>query len=552
MKKLIAIILSLSSVVAGAQTFPVQNLHVLGTSVLDGAVSGAGVNTLFSSPLPIGNIAPNTGSFTNLTVTTPPTLSTGNLYPSVATNANLLAMPTTATTSVVRLGFNAAGDADPLLYQASGSACSLNSGNGDNGSQVKSADGKCWIAAFPSSSVDVKEWGARFNGVADDTSAIQAAVIYLSSLSNGGVLNLPAGTSNISSTIVLQASNIKIAGKGHGGNHDAGSGANGATVLNWIGSSIGMFFIGPPPSAARALTGSGLTGVFLQGNSSATYGVFALSVRGGVYDFAGSEFTSAMMYMGCQTGMGEAADSQSNVVSLYGRQFLSNGYILQIDGISNANTSFNIFQVIKGQYRNAPAIYVGSADNNTFVSVQLTQAGGGTAAAGVLLDASAFSVPAASNMFINLSPGNAGVYAAGTERNTFPSIYNSILYYDKGNGPPDPVSGTNAILYWGTNYQGAIATRKDTLTSASNSNWFIDTRGRFHVYAVTASVPGSSTGTFTLPAGITVTTGIQSIQLTPRTNSISTYSAQYVGGSNINVNNGSATATDFWIEVTGF
>jgi hypothetical protein len=66
----------------------------------------------------------------------------------VPNNTALKALSTKVGSMVVRDGYTALGDAPPLAYKASASTCSLASGNGDDASQVRSADGKCWIAAF--------------------------------------------------------------------------------------------------------------------------------------------------------------------------------------------------------------------------------------------------------------------------------------------------------------------------------------------------------------------------------------------------------------------
>ena len=66
--------------------------------------------------------------------------------------------------------------APPLWYRPSNAPCTLNGGNGDNGSQVKSSDGKCWLAAFPTGGVDIRQFGADMSGVADSAPAINAAL----------------------------------------------------------------------------------------------------------------------------------------------------------------------------------------------------------------------------------------------------------------------------------------------------------------------------------------------------------------------------------------
>jgi hypothetical protein len=92
-------------------------------------------------------------------------------------NATLRNIPTSAVHSVLRLGFAAPGDTGgPLMFTASNAVCPLNGGNGDGGSQVKSLDGKCWIADFSGTQPTPKQWGCVGNGAANDQSCLQAAV----------------------------------------------------------------------------------------------------------------------------------------------------------------------------------------------------------------------------------------------------------------------------------------------------------------------------------------------------------------------------------------
>ena len=99
------------------------------------------------------------------------------IAPHVATLAALQSS-TTATypSGVWRDDYSAGLGAPPLWYEPSGSACSLAAGAGDNGSQVQSSNGKCWLAVFPTAGRDVREWGAVGNCTVDDTVPIQAAI----------------------------------------------------------------------------------------------------------------------------------------------------------------------------------------------------------------------------------------------------------------------------------------------------------------------------------------------------------------------------------------
>src|SRR5579884_2799361 len=117
------------------------------------------------------------------------TKSVPNVAPHVATNAALSAAATTDyPNGVWRDSVASEGDAPPLFYYPSGSACSLNTGNGDNGSQVKSSDGKCWLGVFPDAGADVREWGVKFDNSTDNSTALQAAFAWWA---QGNILRLP-------------------------------------------------------------------------------------------------------------------------------------------------------------------------------------------------------------------------------------------------------------------------------------------------------------------------------------------------------------------------
>jgi len=137
--------------------------------------------------------------------------------PYVANNTALQALATTSTPVVWRLGFTTEGDAPPLLYSAGTSACSLGtSGAGDNGSQVKSGDGKCWLAVFDAANLDVREWGAKCNGMisSDDEPAIDAALAYVASPPSGslgsGTVLIPDAICNVQETVhIYVGSNLR-------------------------------------------------------------------------------------------------------------------------------------------------------------------------------------------------------------------------------------------------------------------------------------------------------------------------------------------------------
>lgn len=97
----------------------------------------------------------------------------------VPNNAGLSALSTLATPYALRLGYAVAGDDRPLVFSASPLACPLNAGAGDGGSQVLSADGKCWLADF-NGVVYPSDFGSKH-----DTVSIPDGVI----LAGGNIIN---------------------------------------------------------------------------------------------------------------------------------------------------------------------------------------------------------------------------------------------------------------------------------------------------------------------------------------------------------------------------
>lgn len=85
--------------------------------------------------------------------------ATAVTYVHVANNSGLQAVSTASADFVVRDGYAAVGDAPALMFIPSTSACSIS--GGDGGSQVPSANSKCWLAVFDGP-VDWREFGGTY------------------------------------------------------------------------------------------------------------------------------------------------------------------------------------------------------------------------------------------------------------------------------------------------------------------------------------------------------------------------------------------------------
>jgi hypothetical protein len=119
----------------------------------------------------------------------------------VATNAALTASSTvTYPNGVWRDDYATGNGAPPLFYRASGSVCSLNAGAGDNGSQVLSSDGKCWLASFPADPYDIRQFGGIGDGSTNNATAFNNALAAQSASGQIG-LYFPKGTFNFSASV---------------------------------------------------------------------------------------------------------------------------------------------------------------------------------------------------------------------------------------------------------------------------------------------------------------------------------------------------------------
>jgi hypothetical protein len=163
-----------------------------------------------------GAAAPTSLNFLINGITYPfPTSGGGSTITTVINNSALQALPTTTAPQIQRMSFATPGDSPALLYTASGSACSLNAGAGDNGWQVKSANNLCWIANFPASGGDARQWGCGPTYTAAvNTTCMQAAINATAAL--GTRLLIVGGPYPVNSLVAATAPYIVGAGGGQG------------------------------------------------------------------------------------------------------------------------------------------------------------------------------------------------------------------------------------------------------------------------------------------------------------------------------------------------
>jgi len=156
---------------------------------------------LLATPALAANYASPT--YNNITTTGNITSNSGKIIAVVPTDAALKALPLTgfsAGTIVQDTGYYADGDMPPVEYSLQNSACSLNAGAGDGGSQIPSnTSGHCWVLT-PQNSYDARIWGvvADYNGTTgtENTTALANAISFAEGSAVQGAarhLTLPAG-----------------------------------------------------------------------------------------------------------------------------------------------------------------------------------------------------------------------------------------------------------------------------------------------------------------------------------------------------------------------
>jgi hypothetical protein len=121
-------------------------------------------------------------------------------YVHVPSNTGLEGISSNSVNFVVRDGYAAVGDAPALEFVPSNSSCPIS--GGDGGSQIPSADGKCWIASFAAWGADAREWGYRPDGYTANDGSISGGSRSLSSSSRS------CSTSDVGKVLVISGAGV--------------------------------------------------------------------------------------------------------------------------------------------------------------------------------------------------------------------------------------------------------------------------------------------------------------------------------------------------------
>jgi hypothetical protein len=244
----------------------------------------------------------------------------------VSSNTALKALAGAAYPSVNRSGFATAGDGGAANYTWSASACSMNSGAGDNGSQVAPAIGiGCWILQ-PANPTDIRVWGAKADNATDIGQFVQKSYA-----ANVGCISIPAGIW-LWSTAVTMTAQVPCF-KGNGWNEAVQVSALNTTNMTgtWLHFTSSSF----SPVTITATTGQGGTGgftgmAFYENQPTPTSGwtptaypyIFNLSSNLGRIDF------DNIMFYNVTHCINSVASARGHLTNIYGQPL---GNCLQVD-----------------------------------------------------------------------------------------------------------------------------------------------------------------------------------------------------------------------------
>lgn len=308
--------------------------------------------------------------------------------------------------------------------------------------------------------IDVVNYGAVGDGVADDTAAIQAA-IDAAYTRNGGTVYLPSGSYKITSTLTIQQSNVVLVGDGSDIEHGSGgTSSTSATKLVWAGASNGVMvsFLTPQGASNRKCGNQGLKNIELDGAGIAGTGIKIRSVNGlQLQQLLLVNMTQYGIYADCYEA-GEIYDAPDNQVMRWGNitiWFLSgtnttNAVCVYLSGSptrnTGGNTSGNYFENCRFNANGQSAMILANADNNDFMRCSCNTTGSTNYA----LVIQGFGSCGANHFYnFGASPAFYGIRLLGTASGQpDDTTRNSFWMADNLNGTQPPVADAGCQYTW--------------------------------------------------------------------------------------------------------
>jgi hypothetical protein len=285
---------------------------------------------------------------------------------------------------------------------------------------------------------------------------------------NGGIVMVPPGTYNISSTIANHANNVLLMCEGSAGGFfgtPSFPAIPGSCILNWHGPAGGtMVSWSEASGGTNAIVGGGVQGFDFEGNGSAGVGLHVASEGYGQFknDYF-AEFTKAGLLVDCTPDSGNYWNASNKATqfnmfeNLNFKQIVATGSAIYDGEINNltSDSAYNTFINIRVVAFAGIGITISNADNERFYNVLAANISGekfppaGVYLTGIPTSSGAPSTvvnnSARSISFYGLDPGSGGLRQDGG------ATGNVVHDYITVNGAPDPIVGssvTNGSLQW--------------------------------------------------------------------------------------------------------
>lgn len=304
--------------------------------------------------------------------------------------------------------------------------------------------------------VNVKDYGAKGDGVTDDGAAIQAALNAIQA-ADAGTLYFPTGVYTTASKFVIDFP-VTIVGQGDG--WDAWT-----TFPTTVGSTLKYTGPNSPDPEFIKFTGVnfggvGMKNIRLDGNNLANKALVLDSVVGGLWEnITITNPINVGIYLTGTTGTTSWNTFTNIAINCFGNK----ACIWLSGGVGAGNTCHNSFNNLRLAYGNTGighGIYLGNCDNNSFVMTYIYDSG--TAAGyGVYCDPTEQTGFPIGNEFFHLQASTKGWYQPNTTANAPASIFG----YAQDNGQPYPITN-------GTYLNVITAARGNIVASAGFSLGF--------------------------------------------------------------------------------
>lgn len=322
------------------------------------------------------------------------------------------------------------------------------------------------------------------SGAASANATLINAAIQSIGTAGGGTIYLPCGDIYINATIDNNKPFVLIQGCGGPHNVLGFGGSIGAdqTYATRImptfacsRTSPALYHRTPSGSTNSKHSGGGFKWIAVDGNSVCGEGLTVNSVTYGQYEVAVSNTvgTEAVYVTTGITGTdtSDAADVQQANFKLMITLPSGSSSGVVLDGSTNANTSFNTFNIL-ARHCNGHVLDAINADNN-FFSIQAARCGGGTGNLVMMRGTTATKLGGYRNTFVTLS-GIGAIFAEGTgTAGVTQGVINYIANVDASNLTPAPTNGLNSLWSYRFDYNVTLGMAFGPIgiaDSATNAN----------------------------------------------------------------------------------